>query len=188
MRSCLFFLPFFLVACGDGIESSSVRRLDVDHFRAPCPTESTELCLIVRAEGINDFGYWSRPIDGFTHQWGHGYVIDVEEIVLDSGPNGSQGRVEYELVKIVSDTPVEEGTTFDVTIYGSLDGEAEAPSLTFDGNGGGSVAGAMPFVCYNDSVCASAAQARDAGQTADFTFRYGEAMTLPLVLFNVTPR
>ena len=68
MRSCLFFLPFFLVACGDGIESSSVRRLDVDHFLAPCPTESTELCLIVRAEGINDFGYWSRPIDGFTHQ------------------------------------------------------------------------------------------------------------------------
>jgi hypothetical protein len=183
MQRFWFLLMISLAACGGSGGSGSsggpaLVTMEIDHHRAPCTGEGRFLCLRARDKGEADFTFMYGGITGFEHQWGHTYVLEVEETPVPDPPaDGSS--IERSLKSVVSDTPVTPGTTFVVKVEGS--------DLALNGSAGGTLLSSAPFTCADAAVCDAANQVVMGGTTADLTFGYPDPVGLPLVLQKVEP-
>ena len=73
-------------------------------------------CLQVRTAPDGAFQSQLTSIEGFAFEWGHEYILQVEEYIIPDPPaDGSSRR--YELVRVLSDRTLPPGTEFTYIAY-----------------------------------------------------------------------
>ncbi|WP_310572110.1 DUF4377 domain-containing protein [Gemmatimonas sp.] len=89
-------------ACAASQPTSSVRLvLEVAGERRRCTGEAVQQCLVVRRDADTTWGNFYDRIDGFTHEAGIRYRIEVERTMVAKPPaDGSAYR--YRLIRIIS--------------------------------------------------------------------------------------
>lgn len=179
-RWLALFAPLALSACG------SPTVMEIDHYKTPCYGVSRYLCTRARDQGAANFGLMYDGIEGFSFQWGHTYVLEVDVDTVDNPPEDGSS-VSYTLMSVISDTPVSPETTFVIRVDGTSDDLGYLPDLTFDQNGGGTLLSAVAFTCADADVCAAASQVEDTGGIANLTFGYPDPVGEPIVLLAVEP-
>lgn len=107
-------LPWFLVlavmvapACTESTGTygeEEILVLEVAPDSVSCVGEATGMCIQVRSPGEDEWRIFYDPIEGFQHQVGILYTLEVaRREVLDPPANGS--AYEYRLVRILDQEP-----------------------------------------------------------------------------------
>lgn len=162
-----------LAACG-GDDSTETVELKVQHNRA----------LLTGWGGGTGVWYpvsdrYSVPA-GFTHQWGHNYVIRAAVTNLKNPPADHPGY-EVKFLSVMSDTLAAPDSVFETWVGNAYFSDG----IALNGNGGGSLSDGTPFVCETAKACEDLAAARVAAATSGSvhaTFGYSAGTSLPLVL------
>lgn len=120
----LIFIQFQIVACTeprsmteteDNSSKGVVETLYVKHHKTIGIGESLQWCYWVKKSEAADWEYFYSPIEKWQYQWGHDYKLLVKKTTVKNPPmDGSSLR--YELVKVLSDVAVVDGTTFEMPL------------------------------------------------------------------------
>lgn len=161
-----------------GIGEESVRTLEIAPHKAPCFAPFPALCLQAREPGEPKFLNLSGTPEGFDFRWGITYVIEVEEhevsTVIQDGSS-----VRRELKRIVSETPVSEGSAF------TMEPEPEGLAA-LGGDRYRLYAGPEEIVCSLGATCAELADAvgREARISLVLGYPEGVEPVLPVVAWE----
>ncbi len=95
-----------LAACGDSAlePGEEILVLEVAAETAPCVGELEGRCLQVREPGEAAWRLFYSPIEGFTHQEGTAYTLEVARRVVPDPPAGGSSY-SYRLVRILEERP-----------------------------------------------------------------------------------
>ncbi len=97
-------------------------ELEVAAWKTPCSYAEAYhgMCLVVRKAGETEWTHMPDTIKDFKYTWGHTYKIRILVHTPTITVTDSLGTKEF-LTKIISDTPVTPGTTFDVMLDTTLE-------------------------------------------------------------------
>jgi len=157
-----------------GLLGPTRRTYLVDHHPAECQGEALSLCLLVKEAGDQDYDFMYDGIEGFVHEWGFVYTIEVDEHRVRNPPaDGSSVR--RVLRRVVSKQRVPSATQFDIRLT-SLDGRVEevAPDHY-------RIYWSTEFTCL-DVSCAELRAQIDAGAQLGFRFEYPATPGAPLTV------
>ena len=103
LRSAALLGLLALGACS--FAGADVETRYVDAVTAPCTGEGVHACLRVRPAPEAEWELFYGAIEGFTHEPGFAYVLEVEVRAVEDPPaDGSS--LAYRLVRVVSKVPV----------------------------------------------------------------------------------
>lgn len=160
----------FVTACD--LETKAV-TMRIDHYRDPCWGAGPEFCLRVLESSDPDVSMPSR-IDGFDHDWG--FVYEIEVAVHDA--SSSSDVAYYDLLQVVSRESVAAGSTFTLPLTG--DYIARVDGARFD------LVGGLSAECADVSVCKAVADALRSDTRFSVDLSYPAAPGKPLVAHAVT--
>lgn len=94
--------PFLVVACGSARVGQPERlTIDIAPSTVPCQGEWIRTCLVVRLGRDTTWTYLDDHIEGFQHEAGVRYRLEVERPAVERPPaDGS--RFCYRLVRVIS--------------------------------------------------------------------------------------
>lgn len=94
-----------LLACAPlGGPEQDVLVLEVAPHRVDCMGEAPQKCLRVRRENTQEWTNFFDPIEGFVHEDGVRYVLEVERQSVPNPPaDGSSFR--YRLIRVLEREP-----------------------------------------------------------------------------------
>jgi hypothetical protein len=146
-RAVVFGLLTVFVGAACDLEAKTV-TMRIDHYRDPCWGSGPDFCLRV-IESSDPSVAMPRRIDGFEHDWGHVYEVQVQ--VQELAFAAEDGAAHYGLVEVLS----QESAPTDATFMLPLTGEfvARVDGRRFD------LVGGLSVECGDESVCTSVAQA-----------------------------
>lgn len=184
----LLFVPTFciaLLAAGCGFELTDHQIYEVDHYQVPCMGVQTQSCLRVRPEGEDNFELNYSGIQGFSHDWGHRYELEVAVEEIDE-PHQDASSVQYEMVEILSQQPVEPGEEFSLFIDHPPEGNPAMLTIEDDEPRGGIYAG-PGYRCDDESHCDEIRQL--VADEIDFTatFAYGDDVNGRVIVTDIDP-
>ncbi len=141
-------------SAGQLAPGEEIQRLWVGPQLVDCVGEAPQKCMQIRRSVDGEIEWFYDSIDGFTHEAGTSYVLDVAVSTVDNPP-ADASSLRYRLVEIVESTTVSataelEGTSW--TLLGFRDGDlfdpvlAEAPAtITFSDGQASGTAGCNNF-------------------------------------------
>lgn len=102
MAGTVVSVPLLLAACASSPASrGDTLTLDVQPRTVPCQGEAPQRCLVVRAGGDTAWKHFYDPIEGFTHEEGFRYRLEVERTVVER-PLADASRYRYRLLRVIS--------------------------------------------------------------------------------------
>lgn len=101
-RDALVVTPLVVVACASArVGQPDVLTIDVAPHTVPCQGEGIRTCMVVRLGRDTTWTYFYDPIEGFQHEAGYRYRLEVERRVVERPPaDGS--RIRYRLVRVIA--------------------------------------------------------------------------------------
>lgn len=143
------------------------RIYEIGHHGIECGGESLDLCLLARETGDVTFVALFPIPEGFEHQWGYRYTVEVAETPIVNPPaDGSAIRRRLQAVR--SQERVAAGTRFEVTLTG---GERRVVQI---GGQRFSIYGVAEFECPSSLSCGELAALLVAGRRIRFSMRHVE--------------
>jgi len=95
-------VPAVVTACAAGWQRAApLFTLDVAAERRRCVGEAVQQCLVVRWQGDSTWSNFYGAIDGFTHEDGVRYRLEVERTAV-SRPPADASAYRYRLVRIIT--------------------------------------------------------------------------------------
>lgn len=108
LRSVLSLLAFCaaLSACSSPFGSAGVEvaTWQIDSQLAPCRGEGITTCMRVREDPSDSWGLFYRDIEGFTHEPGFIYTVEVE-IREIRNPPADGSSLAYRLLRLIEKRP-----------------------------------------------------------------------------------
>ena len=94
-------VPLLLGLCApSGSTDPEVVTLEIDAHTVPCMGEAPQRCLRVRSEPTEEWTNFFSSIEGFVHEDGYRYLVQIERRVRPDPPaDGSRFR--YRLIRIL---------------------------------------------------------------------------------------
>jgi hypothetical protein len=152
------------------------RTLVVQHHREECVGEGYHLCLLIREPRQAEFLRHYGGIEGFEHQWGYVYEIEVEDHRV-ANPPADGSSIRTVLRRIVARERVPQGTEFETFLTAGHGRVVEvAPDryrVYFS---------AAEFVCPPGTGCAELRTHVAAGARIRYRFRQPAAAADPLTV------
>ena len=96
----LFAMTLFLGSC---TAPQNTEKLTIASEQGDCVGVAPMKCLLVKAEGQQDWEFFYNNIEGFNYEPGYEYVIEVKKETIER-PAADQSSIKYTLVKEVSKT------------------------------------------------------------------------------------
>jgi hypothetical protein len=106
---CSFFAVSVMLACSSGLQTvqytiaSQTVQYTIASQTANCMGAAPQKCLLVKKADAAQWQYFYSPIEGFTHQDGYEYVLEIREEKQENPP-ADASSIKYILVKVVSKT------------------------------------------------------------------------------------
>jgi hypothetical protein len=97
---CSLFMVFAMLACSSDLQTV---EYTIASQTANCIGEALQKCLLVKKAGITEWQYFYSPIEGFTHEDGYEYVLEIREEKRENPP-ADASSIKYTLVKMISKT------------------------------------------------------------------------------------
>lgn len=149
----------------------------VDHYRHACVGEGAQMCLRVQGEREPSFSLFYSEIEGFTHQWGRVYTLQVDITEVEDPPaDGSS--FDYDLVSVVDTMEVAPGTTFLFPFMPSTESLLEVNGLDL-------MAGDRAFRCDSQQVCDDLEALIAAGNGVEMSAAYDTDIDDPIIVTAV---
>jgi hypothetical protein len=102
--SLLLLLAAALAGCRSAVGLPELQQLQIAEVRSACHWPFPSECLLVWNEASQQWHYFGNYIEGFTHEWGTRYVLQVERRRVRNPPaDGSD--IAYRLRRVVSAEP-----------------------------------------------------------------------------------
>ena len=108
-----------LTGCSSNSGTDNTEVLFIKHHLQECVGVGPRTCMLTRPSANGNWNLMYSGIQGFDYEWGFDYEVRVRSRGIENPPADASSRV-YELVSIISKTPVLPGTLFDFTLrFGS---------------------------------------------------------------------
>ena len=153
--------------------------LQLDHYKDSCHTIFEFLCLRARQSDAESWSAFFGSVEGFKYELGHRYSLRVRvtEREVPPIPDAPGIQFSYQLLQVLSDTPLPSNTAFTVTL------RQTQFSLEQASDGSWSLAG-QPMSC-SPSLCAALSKAKSSGQVVQLDFDHSSSPQGPLHLLAV---
>jgi len=166
------------VFLGNGacMDSDAEQTWRVAAHEMPCTGDGPQTCLLVSQDGSERYERLYVGIEGLTWQWGVEYTIDVRvETIEHPTADGSTQR--YILERVVDETPIPAGTSFEITATKEhIEGDAASGYRLIDSRG---------LDCERESLCAAMEAHLTGGTPLRLTLEHTEAPDAPLPILAV---
>lgn len=103
MKSIIYTLAAFFVVITSSCGSSKGIQYIVASETVDCTGVGPQKCLLIKKAASDDWQYFYSNIEGFNHQNGYEYVLEVKEDILPNVP-ADASAIKYTLIKEVSKT------------------------------------------------------------------------------------
>lgn len=185
-RMCLTVFVFVpLVVLAAGCVGGGDEIWEVDHYEVACTGEHMQPCLRVRGPDDDNFQLHYSGIQGFSHNWGYRYELEVSISTNMGGIVGAGNSMRsYELVEIISKTEMEPGDEFTISYSPSPPGEPEPISVDDDEPKGEFYVG-PGFRCDDEAVCDEIRDLVDDDAQFSVTFAYDDDISGPVIARQV---
>jgi hypothetical protein len=90
-------------ACSNG--STVEKTIFVAPQKAECVGVAPQECLLIKENADDDWQFWYDPIEGFEHEQGFLYELQVKETTVENPP-ADASSITLELVEVVNKEPV----------------------------------------------------------------------------------
>lgn len=105
LASLVASIAVFAACTLTGPDPDEVLILEIGPTRVECMGAFPQQCLLVRSDSSEDWSYFYDPIEGFTHEEGFLYRVEVLRSRVRNPPADGSSFA-YRLIRVLSRTPV----------------------------------------------------------------------------------